>query len=170
MNVRSLCAPWVALHEGLGLGGPVRDEQHYEQLLEVAEWLMDEVARDQSSPFGGLAELVADRIREYEVRVHPWPDDATPTSVLAFLMQQHGLRQSDLPEVGTQSVVFGDPRGQARAQPAAGARAVGALRCADGGVHRRGRRRFGVSRRAGVVPYAVSPFGIFRATAPTCAI
>ena len=105
MNVRSLCAPWVALHESLGLGGPVRDKQHYGQLLEVAEWLMDEIARDAASPFAGLAELVADRLREYESRVHPWGEGATPASVLAFLMQQHGLRQGDLPEVAPQSVI-----------------------------------------------------------------
>ena len=34
-----------------------------------------------------------------------WPDNSTPASRLAFLMEQHGLRQCDLPEVGAQSVV-----------------------------------------------------------------
>lgn len=105
MNVQSLCAPWVELHENLGLGGPVRDDAHHRQLLEVAEALMDELARDEASPFGGLVQLVADRIRDYEERTHPWPDEATPAAVLAFLMEQHGLRQSDLPEIGAQPVV-----------------------------------------------------------------
>lgn len=105
MNVQSLCAPWVALHENLGLGAPVRDESHYAMLLEVAEGVADLVAADESSPLAGLLPLLADRIREYEDRVHPWPDGSTPASVLAALMQDHGLRQSDLPEVGTQSVV-----------------------------------------------------------------
>ena len=59
MNVQSLCAPWVALHENLGLGGPIRNEAHYQQLLEV----------------------------------------------VGALMAEHDLRQGDLPEVGTQSVV-----------------------------------------------------------------
>lgn len=75
MNAQSRCASWVALRENLGLRDPVRDEGHYKQLLEVAEALMDELARDDTSPYGGLANLIADRIREYEVRVHPWPDD-----------------------------------------------------------------------------------------------
>lgn len=48
---------------------------------------------------------LADRIREYEGRVHPWPDTSTPASVLASLMDEHGLRQSDLPEIGSQGVV-----------------------------------------------------------------
>ena len=50
-------------------------------------------------------EILADRIREYEGRVHPWPDTSTPASVLASLMDEHGLRQSDLPEIGSQGVV-----------------------------------------------------------------
>ena len=105
MNVQSLCAPWVALHENLGLGGPVRDEAHYAMLLEVAEGVADLAAADEANPLAGLLPLLADRIREYEDRMHPWPDNSTPATVLATLMQAHGLRQSDLPEVGTQSVV-----------------------------------------------------------------
>ena len=33
------------------------------------------------------------------------PDCSTPATVLASLMEQHGLRQSELPEVGSQGVV-----------------------------------------------------------------
>lgn len=105
MNVQSLCASWVALHENLGLGAPVRDEAHYAQLLDVVDHVADVVARDETSPLAGLLPVLADRIREYEDRVHPWPDDSTPATVLSTLMQAHGLRQSELPEVGTQSVV-----------------------------------------------------------------
>ena len=42
---------------------------------------------------------------EYENRVHPWPDTSTPATVLTSLMLEHGLRQTDLPEIGAQSVV-----------------------------------------------------------------
>lgn len=105
MNVQSLCAPWVALHENLGLGTPIRDESHYEQLLEVAGEVSEIVASDEASPLAGLLPLLADRIREYEDRVHPWPDRSTPATVLATLMRAHGLRQNELPEVGTQGVV-----------------------------------------------------------------
>ena len=62
-------------------------------------------AADPAHPLGGLVEILADRIREYEGRVHPWPDTSTPASVLASLMDEHGLRQSDLPEIGSQGVV-----------------------------------------------------------------
>ena len=105
MNLSDITAHWVALHESLGLGGPVRDEAHYEQLMGVVETLMGDVSALESGPLSGLVDLVADRIREYENRVHPWPDTSTPATRLAFLMEQLGLRQSDLPEVGAQSVV-----------------------------------------------------------------
>lgn len=105
MNLADITAHWVALHESLGLGGPVRDEAHYDQLMGVVEALMDDVSVPESGPMSGLVDLVADRIREYEDRVHPWPDTSTPATRLAFLMEQHGLRQCDLPEVGAQSVV-----------------------------------------------------------------
>jgi HTH-type transcriptional regulator/antitoxin HigA len=105
MNLADITAHWVALHESLGLGGPVRDEAHYNELMGVVEDLMGNVAALESGPLSGLVDLVADRIREYENRAHPWPDTSTPATRLAFLMEQHGLRQCDLPEVGAQSVV-----------------------------------------------------------------
>lgn len=105
MNLSDMTAHWVALHEGLGLGAEVRDKAHYEQLLEVVERLMTDSAALDAGPLGALVALIADRIRAYEDRAHPWPDKSTPASRLAFLMSQHGLRQSDLPEIGAQSVV-----------------------------------------------------------------
>lgn len=105
MNLSDITAHWVALHESLGLGGPVRDEAHYEQLMGVVEALMEDVPALEGGPMSGLVDLIADRIREYEDRTHPWPETSTPATRLAFLMDQHGLRQSDLPEVGAQSVV-----------------------------------------------------------------
>jgi HTH-type transcriptional regulator/antitoxin HigA len=105
MNLQDVASHWVALHEALGIGAPIAGEAQYEQALALMDQLFDEVARDPIHPLGGLAELLADRIREYEARVHPWPDTSTPATVLASLMQEHGLTQSDLPEVGAQSVV-----------------------------------------------------------------
>lgn len=105
MNLSDITAHWVALHEALGLGAPVRDEAHYDQLLEVAGSLMENTTSLDTGALSGLADLLGDRIREYEDRAHPWPDNSTPATRLAFLMEQHGLRQADLPEVGAQSVV-----------------------------------------------------------------
>ena len=105
MKLRDVAAHWVALHEALGVGAPLADEAQYERALAFVEQVFDDVAADPEHPLGGLIALLADRIREYEDRVHPWPDTSTPATVLASLMEEHGLKQSDLPEVGAQSVV-----------------------------------------------------------------
>lgn len=91
----------------LGIGGPISDEEQFEQVLSLVERLFDEAANDPAHPLGGLVELLADRIREYEARVHPWPDTSTPITVLASLMEEHGLKQAGLPEIGAEYGVSG---------------------------------------------------------------
>lgn len=105
MSVTDVLASWAAINDTLGLSGPIRDEAHYSELLEFVDEAFERFGDDDGHPIFALVSLVADRIREYEARVHPWPDTSTPASVLAFLMSEHGLRQCDLPEVGTPSVV-----------------------------------------------------------------
>ena len=105
MNLTDITAHWVALHEALGLGSPIQNEAQYAQLLEVLEALMKDQATADATSMTGLMNLLADRIRAYEEQTQPWPPQSTPASRLAFLMEQHGLRQSDLPELGPQSVV-----------------------------------------------------------------
>ncbi|MDP2809981.1 MAG: transcriptional regulator [Rhodocyclaceae bacterium] len=105
MNLNDISAHWVALHEELGLGAPVANAAQYKRLLACVEALMEDYDDRAGNPLGGLLLLLAERIREYEERAHPWPETSTPASILEFLMEQHGLRQSDLPELGPQSVV-----------------------------------------------------------------
>ena len=106
MNLSDIASHWVALHETLGLGGPIRDEAHYAQLLEVVDQLMDDVPGLESGPMGALVDVLADRIREYEDRVHPWPaQPLAPHELLHELLVEHALTPPPLPEVGAQSVV-----------------------------------------------------------------
>ena len=105
MNLRDVSRHWVALHEALGVGAPIADAAQYERVLVFVDKVFDDVANDPAHPLGGLVDLLADRLREYENRVHPWLDTSTPATVLASLMEEHGLKQTDLPEVGAQSVV-----------------------------------------------------------------
>ena len=105
INVRDAEAHWVALNESLGVGAPIADDVQYERAIVLVGQIYDDVTRDPSHPLGGLVDLLADRIRVYEDRAHPWPDTSSPATVLASLMEEHGLTQSDLPEIGAQSVV-----------------------------------------------------------------
>jgi hypothetical protein len=76
MNLTDIAPHWVALHEALGLGAPIADEAQYELLLTLVDELFDATAADPAHPLGGLVALLGERIRAYEARVHPWPDEA----------------------------------------------------------------------------------------------
>lgn len=104
MNVMDVLKPWESVNAALGLSGAIRDEPHYEVLLGFVEECFERFGADERHPIFALVDVVTERIREYENRVHPWPD-LPPHRMLAALMEEHGLRQSDLPEVGRQSVV-----------------------------------------------------------------
>jgi HTH-type transcriptional regulator/antitoxin HigA len=105
MNVLDILAPWDTVNAALGLSGPIRDEAHYTALLAFVDEAFERFGDNDAHPVFSLVSLVADRLREYEGRVHPWPNTATPATVLQTLMENHGLSQKDLPEVGTQSVI-----------------------------------------------------------------
>ncbi len=105
MNLQDIAAHWVALHEALGLGAPIASEADYERALADVDALVEATGGEETHPLWGLIAVAGDRVRAYEGRAYPWPDSSTPASVLASLMQEHGLRQSDLPEVGSQGVV-----------------------------------------------------------------
>jgi len=104
MSVTDILAPWVAVNDALGLATPIRDEAHYAELLAFVDETFEQFGGDDTHPIFGLVPIVADRIREYETRVHPWPD-LPPHKLLRVLMTERGILQSELPEVGTQSVV-----------------------------------------------------------------
>lgn len=104
MSVTEILAPWESVNAALGLSGPIRDEAHYAALLAFVDECFDRFGADEHHPVFTLVDLVADRIREYEDRVHPWPD-LPPNELLRELMTEHGIKQGDMPEVATQSVL-----------------------------------------------------------------
>jgi HTH-type transcriptional regulator/antitoxin HigA len=95
---------WGILDEALGLAAPIRDEAHHARLAEFAESLADTLPDDAGEPLWGLVSLIGDRVAEYEKRAHPLPD-LPPHELLRELMTEWGLNQSDLPEIGTQSIL-----------------------------------------------------------------
>jgi HTH-type transcriptional regulator / antitoxin HigA len=82
---------------------PRKSKADYAQALVFVEQVFDAGLADRT--LGGLLSVLADRIREYKARNYPWPGTATAADVLTLLMHEYGLRQGDLPEVGSQGVV-----------------------------------------------------------------
>jgi HTH-type transcriptional regulator / antitoxin HigA len=103
MNLNDLKKAWENLAKTVDLS-PIRNERQYKKMVQLADMLSEVVASSKKHPLIDLFELVSELIRTYEYEHFPSPD-AKPRAVLAFLMEQHQLKQSDLPEVGNQSVI-----------------------------------------------------------------
>jgi len=84
--------------------GTLRTKKDYARATEMLDAILDEIGEDEKHPLAELADALGVFIEKYEAE-HVRIPDAKPTAVLKFLMQQHGLRQADLPEIGSQGVV-----------------------------------------------------------------
>jgi HTH-type transcriptional regulator/antitoxin HigA len=80
-------------------------QEHDDALMtEMLQALLDETQGEEKHPAMGLVDIVGDLIEDYEAKQHPLPE-VTGVQALKFLMEQHGLKQSDLSEIGSQGVV-----------------------------------------------------------------
>jgi HTH-type transcriptional regulator / antitoxin HigA len=84
--------------------GTLRTAKDYARAVEMLDAIIDEIGEDEKHPMAELADALGVFIERYETE-HVRMPSASPAAVLRFLMQQHGLRQADLPEIGSQGVV-----------------------------------------------------------------
>ena len=103
INIKHLLPAWEHFRAATDIA-PIRDEAHYARMTEMLEALLDETQGDEDHAAMGLLDIVGDLIKNYEAEHHPLPE-ATGVEALKFLMEQHGLKQSDLGEIGSQGVV-----------------------------------------------------------------
>lgn len=81
-----------------------RDERDYDALVASVDELLGIIGDDEGHPLVSLMTHLADLIEQYDLAHRPRPR-ATGEEVLRYLMEEHRLKQTDLPELGTQSVV-----------------------------------------------------------------
>ena len=80
------------------------NEKDYINLVNLLDSLIDEVGNNESHPLSSLMETIGTLIETYES--HNYPElEGDPINALKTLMEEHGLKQSDLPEIGSQGVV-----------------------------------------------------------------
>jgi HTH-type transcriptional regulator/antitoxin HigA len=84
--------------------GTLRTKKDYARAVELLDALLDEIGENEKHPMAELADAIGVFVEKYEAE-HVHIPAAKPAAVLKFLMQQHGLRQADLKEVGSQGVV-----------------------------------------------------------------
>jgi len=80
------------------------DQKDYNKLVSLLDTLIDEVGDNEKHPLASLMETIGNLIETYESR-YINEIEGNPTDALKALMEEHGLKQSDLSEIGSQGVV-----------------------------------------------------------------
>lgn len=99
-TIQEIQPHWVAIQPYLS----IRNEEDYDRAVEQLNQLIDEVGTNEEHPMYEYLDTLGTIIHAYEEKHYPMPQ-ASGADVLQYLMEEHGLRQSDLPEVGSQGVV-----------------------------------------------------------------
>jgi HTH-type transcriptional regulator/antitoxin HigA len=97
---KDLQTTWATLEPLL----TIRNEREYDAAIQRLNALLDEVGANERHPLFGLLDTLGTLIHAYEEAHHPMPE-SSGAEVLRYLMDEHGLTQSELPEVGSQGVV-----------------------------------------------------------------
>ncbi len=103
IDMQCLLPAWERFRSATDIA-PIRDEGHYVRMTAVLEALLEEAEGDRDHPAMELVDIVGDLIERYEAEHHSL-GDVSGVQALRFLMEQHALRQGDLPEIGSQGVV-----------------------------------------------------------------
>ena len=82
----------------------IRNEGEYNAAIKRLNELLDEIGDNEKHPLYSLLDTLGTLVHAYEEEHYPIPD-STGSEVLHFLMEEHGLTQSELPEAGSQGVV-----------------------------------------------------------------
>ena len=82
----------------------IQNEQDYDLALERLNGLIGEVDTDEGHPLYSLLDTLGTVVHAWEEQHCPMPK-LEGAEALRFLMEEHGLTQADLPEVGSQGVV-----------------------------------------------------------------
>ena len=82
----------------------IRNERQYDQAVKRLNLLLDEIGDNESHALYGLLDTLGTVISAYEETHHAIPK-VKEVEMLRYLMEEHGLTQSELPEIGSQGVV-----------------------------------------------------------------
>jgi len=79
-------------------------ESEYNNLVTLLDNLIDEVGENEKHPLSSLMETISSLIESYEDNNFQ-TNHGSPIETLSFLMKEHGIKQTELAEVGSQGVV-----------------------------------------------------------------
>ena len=82
----------------------IKTERDYDRAITQLNELLDEVGSNGDHPLYELLDTLGVLIHAYEEQALNF-DDVSGVDVLEALIEEHGLKQLDLPEIGSQGVV-----------------------------------------------------------------
>lgn len=82
----------------------IQSEQDYDNSVTRLNELIDEVGTDESHPLYTLLDTLGVLVHAYEQEHYPIPD-CSGAEVLSYLMEEHALSTTDLPEIGSSEAV-----------------------------------------------------------------
>jgi HTH-type transcriptional regulator/antitoxin HigA len=88
-----------------------RNAREYDDAVSYLNKLVDEVGDNPRDPRYRFLDTLTVLIEAYDERHHEILD-VSGAEMISFLMEQHGLSQGDLPEIGSQGVVSEVLRGK----------------------------------------------------------
>jgi HTH-type transcriptional regulator/antitoxin HigA len=104
LDLASVQSAWQGLNKLVPLGR-ITSEKDYKRRVQVMDELLDRVGANESHRLMPLLDLVTKEVEAYEAKQQALPE-AAPAKVLAFLMEEHNLKQTDLAEeLGGQSII-----------------------------------------------------------------
>ena len=80
------------------------NEKDYNKLVNLLDSLIDEVGNNENHPLTSLMETIGSLIETYESQ-YINEVEGNPIDALNALLDEHGLKQSDLSEIGSQGIV-----------------------------------------------------------------
>ncbi len=80
------------------------NDQEYKKLITFLDNVIDEVGEDETHPLASLMETLGSLVESYESH-NVAEIEGDPIQTLKTLMREHGLKQSDIQEIGSQGVV-----------------------------------------------------------------
>jgi HTH-type transcriptional regulator/antitoxin HigA len=80
------------------------NDKDYKKLVSLLDAVVDEVGENENHPLASLMESLGSLVETYETN-HVEELEGNPIETLKNLMTEHGFRQTDLKEIGSQGVV-----------------------------------------------------------------
>lgn len=102
-SLPEIARAWVVFQDYTGLR-PIRDEADFQRIQTLANTLADAVGDDEDHPLYSLFSIVLEMMEHWEdehVEIAPAP----PREVLRHLLEVNNLKQKDLAEIASQTLV-----------------------------------------------------------------